>query len=422
MKKKVDIADTYNARGNVIGIVEDAASPATPPATTTASPKVRKSTVDRALALGGATTRIKTGIATLDEAGRGGLPIGKLIVFGGAPGSGKTTLDNQIAWTAGKAGVHVTVLAADEDADGLLIRIGQAEGLDREELEAGDPEARQALADVLKNYPNFVLIDADEDGATVEEASEELKNRRGGGPSLLMVDSIQTARVVGIEAADVPRARIDMVMTALKRAAKRDNHLVLAPCELARGAYRSQNAADRIDDLAAFKESGGIEYGASMALVLRTVPEQDGVVDVSMPKNRLGRKLPFRLSLNHETATFREVDRPAPEDDIAWPSKMQAVKDAVLKCVSKTIQPINSGSEIQRRIHKGKSLTLKAIRELVEEGQIATDSKGNFLLGSNGSGTGSETAQRVNGSTVPAPIGEPGTGTASWNRSEAADE
>ncbi len=267
---------------------------------------------ERAATLGGALVRIPTGLPTLDKATRGGPQAGRVVIFGGAPGAGKTTLACDLAHGLARRGVPIAILAADEDADGLLVRFGQREGFAREQLEEGDPVTRERFAERVGALP-LLLVDADEDNALVEDLVEEFVQRHPAGPRVLIVDSIQTVRCSGSADADGPRARIDLVIGALKRAAKAHGLLVIATCELARGAYRSKNAADQIDDLAAFKESGGIEYGAALLLVLRSVADSPGMVDVSMPKNRMGQKLPFRLALDFARASFSEVQVEAKE-------------------------------------------------------------------------------------------------------------
>jgi replicative DNA helicase len=365
---------------------------------------------DRALAIGGETQKLATDFATLDKATRGGLRSGKVIVFGGAPGAGKTTWAIQLAWKWARAGIFVAVLAADEDADGLLVRIGQLEGLQREDLEDGLPYARKRLSERLRDVtPRFQLVDADETGATVEAVSERLARDAEGKPTVFVVDSIQTVRSEGSEDAEGPRARIDAVIAALKKCAKVDGHLVIATCELARGAYRSQNAADRIDDLAAFKESGGIEYGVTTALVLRSVATEnggeEGLVDVSIPKNRLGSKTPFRIRLDYKRASFEEVELPQgiQESDTA----LEQIKCRVLETVGKALDPIASKNELARRTRKSKKPTLVAIDELLDEGRLM-QLGGVFKLPNghtasmpapSGSRTGSRTASPVSGSS-----------------------
>lgn len=365
----------------------------------------------RAMTIGGAQ-RVPTGFAALDANTRGGLRVGKRVVIGGAPGAGKTTWLAQLLWRCAERGAAVMLICFDEEAEDVLIRIGQINGLNRDDLERGDEEARTALADILEATPTFLLVDGDEEEMTVEQASAELARRRQPGQlSVFGVDSVQTARVVGDLDADSAKSRVDLVMKALKLAGKVDKHLVLATCELNRGGYRSQNPSERVDDLAAFKESGGVEYGATMAMVMRSLKDSEGVVDVSVPKNRMGKKKPFRLQLDFTTASFTEGTMPTAEEEEAIASPMQKAKEKLLSVVEKSIQPITSASELARRGKVGKSTTLKAVKELIEDGRLRHVG-GVFVAVPVGSGTGSEPLQAVTGSAVPALKAEPGTGTA----------
>lgn len=152
-----------------------------------------------------------------------------LLVPGGAPGAGKTTLAVQLGHGYAQQGHEVAIVCADEAADGILIRIGQQMGLRREDLENRKAEAVAELVAHLETLPNLEVIDFDEVAATLEEVSGALRARRGDGKaSILVVDSIQTARVIGMEAAEGPRARVNLIMDVLKGCAKRHGHLVIA--------------------------------------------------------------------------------------------------------------------------------------------------------------------------------------------------
>jgi hypothetical protein len=154
----------------------------------------RVAAADRALRVGGRdVTRLKTGLATLDAATRGGILLRKLAVFGGAPGAGKTALLVKLAYQWLSEGIAVAILAADEDADATLIRLGQQHGLSRDALENGNPTARAALAAWCKAVP-LILVDGDEDNSTIEAVSRELRVKAGKGSSAMIVDPIQTAR------------------------------------------------------------------------------------------------------------------------------------------------------------------------------------------------------------------------------------
>lgn len=262
----------------------------------------------------GPLVRLATGIPTLDRACRGGLPTRRLVVYGGAPGAGKTTLATGQGWRWAKSGTPVAMLAVDEGPEGVLMRIAQLEGLPAERIEERDEETLEALAEKL-DAAELVLVDADDAAGSVEGTAMLLAARAAGKPAVLIVDSIQTVRAAGTEDADSPRARVDCVMRALKWARDKYGFLTIATCELARGAYRSRSIAEAINDLAAFKESGSVEYAAQTAIVLRSVPDEASLVDVTVPKNRAYRKDAFRLRLDHMTTALEEVPMPEPSEN-----------------------------------------------------------------------------------------------------------
>ena len=287
----------------------------------------------RALAKLGPVIRLESGLPTLDSSCRGGVPTRRLVVVGGAPGAGKTTLATNLLWRWAKAGVPVAMLAVDEGIDGILGRIAQLEGIDLERIEARDPIALEQLAVIVEATP-LILIDGDEATGSVEAAVAQLVARAAGKDAVLVVDSIQTARALGSDAAGSPRDRIDCVVRAMKAARDKHGLLIIATCELARGSYRSKNTADQINDLAAFKESGSIEYAAQTALVLRSVPNEGELVDVAVPKNRAYRKEGFRLRLDYRTTALVEVDAPPesmqqPDDSARFAAVRRAIVDVV---------------------------------------------------------------------------------------------
>jgi KaiC/GvpD/RAD55 family RecA-like ATPase len=336
----------------------------------------------RALAQLGPVTRLESGLPTLDHSCRGGVPTRRLVVVGGAPGAGKTTLATNLLWKWAKAGVPAAMLAVDEDADGILMRIAQLEGIDAERIEERDPISLNRLATMVDAAP-LILVDGDDAAGSVEAVAELLAARAGGREAVLVVDSIQTARAAGTEDAGSPRERIDCVIRAMKTARDRHGLLVIATCELARGSYRSKNAADQINDLAAFKESGGIEYAAQTALVLRSVPNESDLVDVAVPKNRAYRKEPFRLRLDHRTTELVEVELPPdaiPQDESA---RYAGVRRAVVDVVG--AQELRSARSILRAV-RGLGQRCRdadvydAVRVMQDEGVLRRDGREPFRI------------------------------------------
>jgi hypothetical protein len=300
--------------------------------------------------------------------------VGSFGVLGGAPGAGKTTLLCQVALHRLVAGDYVTLLAADEGPDGLLIRLGQLLGFDREALEQGDPEAREALAVALEAYSERLELLDVADGWTLEEATDRLVTLAGSSPAFLGVDSIQTARAFGTDGAEGPRARADAVVHALKGAARR-SVFVLATSELARGAYRSNDPAQRTTSLASFKESGSVEYGVDFALVLRSATGEADLVDVEIAKNRLGSKPEFRLRLDRTRALFREEGKPAEVDreaerDAATRAHLAKLQGRILATV-RTNPTLTSANAIARAVGPGRrTAMLDAIAGLLEQGHL----------------------------------------------------
>lgn len=252
-----------------------------------------------------------TGVATLDKATRGGLRSGGLVLCGGAPGSGKTSWLVDLAVGYARAGHPVVVLAIDEAAGGILIRIGQLLGLTRSALERGDRDVRDELAARLDDLA-IVIIDQDEDvGATVESAAAHLGGMSAalGKAGVLVVDSVQKARCLASDDADGLRARISAVVESLKTASKTHDVLVLATSEMSRATYRHKRPSENGEALAGFKESGSLEYAATLALSLSSIDDEHVLVEIA--KNRLGPRPSFTLRLDRHRASFTEV----PSDD-----------------------------------------------------------------------------------------------------------
>lgn len=271
-----------------------------------------RSAVTRALELGAHSgVPLPSGFESIDGATRGGLRAGRTVVIAGPPGAGKTSLAVQLGRHYARLGHAVGVYASDEDADGLMIRWGQQEGLTREQLEQGHPSAREYLASTLRPL-RLLFVDADEAEAVLEDVVQQTAAlAQGTGlPGVLIVDSLQTARCRAHEVAKTSTARekIEIVVRVIKHAARGVGLLVIALSEVNRGLYRG-GADPKINPLAAGKDSSAIEYACALLLVLQSVAGESDLVDVQIPKNRLGGgKDPFRIKLDRDRAQFHEVE------------------------------------------------------------------------------------------------------------------
>lgn len=305
------------------------------------------------------------GLPTLDDCTRGGLRSGSLVFLAGAPGSGKTSLLVQLVLHYAVAGHPVVLLAADESAHGLLVRLGQLLGLDRGALERGDVETRRRLTALCVDL-QIAIVDQDEvDGAGVESAAELLgaMTKRAGVPGVFAVDSAQTVRCAAGDAADGIRLRISAAAEALKRAAKAHDALVLCTSEMARSSYRSKRSGDNSEALASMKESGALEYAGSLIIALTT--DGDDVVNVALAKNRLGRRPSFALQLDRERAMFVEV----PEGDTEA-NAVESVARIIVSRLAATPAGVVGQQALRGLTGGNQSRRVAAVKLLLESGRV----------------------------------------------------
>ncbi len=109
-------------------------------------------------------TRVSTGIAELDRVLGGGLVHGSLVLLGGEPGIGKSTLLLQAADTLGRGGTEVLYVCGEESPQQIGLRAKRL----------------GAASELVQLLPEL-------DITAVEDAVRERK------PGVLVVDSIQTA-------------------------------------------------------------------------------------------------------------------------------------------------------------------------------------------------------------------------------------
>jgi DNA repair protein RadA/Sms len=121
-----------------------------------------------------AVRRLETGLPELDRVLGGGIVPGSLLLIGGEPGVGKSTLLLQVA--GGIAGAHAGVLYATGEESAGQMRLRAAR------LGLGSGAAADAVA----------VLATSEVGAIVEAA-------RAARPSMVVVDSIQTMTVEELE-------------------------------------------------------------------------------------------------------------------------------------------------------------------------------------------------------------------------------
>jgi KaiC/GvpD/RAD55 family RecA-like ATPase len=335
--------------------------------------------------------RVPTGCAPLDAITGGGLQTKRIAVVGGAPGDLKTGLNLWIAvqiarFGAATAPAMVIFVAADEGRDGLLSRLGQMGGATRVGLEDEDLDVSEShwahVVRYLADLPNLFIVDPGEDEGidTVDDAIDlgHQAAQEAGARLVIVVDSLQAAPFrsdsVGAKRELSLREKIDARVATLKGVTKQRDALVIVVSELNRTAY----GRDGQITLAAFKESGAIEYGVDFAAVLKRVPDSF-CTDVHVVKNRLGDNGKFRMERAVD-CTFQEV--PIPDEgeeasaeqeqrDAIEQVRVEEMAEEILRALVTSKVPLTSRPDLKAAvIGGGSALKDKAISHLIAQGKI----------------------------------------------------
>lgn len=317
--------------------------------------------------------RVRATLPTLDAALRGGLAPGKMAVLVGAPGSCKTSLAAWLCSEAELQGACAMYIASDEHRDGIITRIGQQHGLDRDALESPMPAARQRLArDLREHRPNLHIIDPVRDRLPLEEAARKLAASADaqGKLAVLVVDSLQTVYSVAQPLDDSERGRLNAVINSCRTIADR-GLIVIAISEMNRGGYRSLASAQENSPLASGAGSSRIEYGADLQLSLAAVAHEPGHVDVTVNKNRIGSDKPsFRMRIDFARATFAETAPPPvdPRPQTAL-GKLEQAKERVRNVVRRHRQ-LKSQRDVLAVCDGNRTTNADAFRAMVNEGEL----------------------------------------------------
>ena len=194
-----------------------------------------------------AAPRLATGIAEFDRVSGGGLVAGSAILVGGDPGIGKSTLLLQVAGAVSRRAACVYV-SGEEAIDQVRMRAGR--------LGLSDAPVQLAAATAVRD------IAATFDGA--------------GAPRLLVVDSIQTMHVDGLEAAPGTVSQVRAAADALIRLAKRRGFsLVLVGHVTREGTIAGPRVLEHmVDTVLYFEGDRGHHFR-----ILRTIKNRFGPTD-----------------------------------------------------------------------------------------------------------------------------------------------
>jgi replicative DNA helicase len=247
-----------------------------------------------------------------------------LIVLAAPPGRGKTTLAWQIACqTAEICQVPVIFISMEQSKGELrakaLARLSKLEyrHILRGRLRSDDTANSQKLLDAAHCYAvlgrHLTVVEGDENTTidTIHQLAAMKLAQSGADRCLVVVDYLQILPIRRQDADRVtsPRDRVDLHVSALRRMARELDSPVLAISAENRAGYRSRQ-------LDVFKESGGIEYSADIAMILtrdkQNSPAADAEfrnLDLNIVKNRNGECGVVKFRFYAARAEFMETGK-----------------------------------------------------------------------------------------------------------------
>jgi DNA repair protein RadA/Sms len=196
---------------------------------------------------GGAVPRLETGIAELDFVLGGGLVAGSLVLIGGEPGIGKSTLLLQAAAGLEAASRPTLYVSGEESAAQVRMRAARL------------PRTADAVSFLGETAVDAILARA----ADV-------------APAVLIVDSIQTVHAPDIEGAPGNVTQIRECAARLQRFAKESGTIVLLVGHVTReGTVAGPRTLEHIvDTVIYFEDSGSLDHR-----LLRVTKNRFGSVD-----------------------------------------------------------------------------------------------------------------------------------------------
>lgn len=266
--------------------------------------------------------RVDTGIYALNQMLGGGGFYPGLIIIGGRTGCGKTTLAMQIGDYIAENGRPVLYVALEMSRDELIAksisriardmcdRLGRNVPMSYAEILEGRTADQEIYFRAMQQYftnvaPNVYIVESvgDQSAADVRRTAENI-TLINDKPPVIVVDYLQIMAAMDPRMSDKQAA--DKNILALKQLARDMNTPVIALSSLNREAVKEGGEVAEW----AFKESGGIEYGADVLLGLARVDQRGPNAEVrdmqlNLLKNRRGKRSePIGLSFYPASCAF----------------------------------------------------------------------------------------------------------------------
>jgi len=250
-----------------------------------------------------------------------GLHKGKMYVFAGRPGAGKTAMAQSLAANLVKKGVSTLIYSCEMTVDQLNLRMISAESdinsrdlLTPNTLKHNDFKPIASAAARMVKWPIYIKDDSDLTVAQIRADARRMK--RIHNVKVIMVDYLQ---LISPDRRGEKRYEdVGNISGGLKNMAKELNVPVIALAQLNRETEKANNRAPRASDL---RESGKIEADADAVIALwepdpENRPSIDrSIVEAVICKNRHGSTGTVKLLFKKDVTRFETLS-PISDEDI----------------------------------------------------------------------------------------------------------
>mgnify|MGYP001390789531 CR=1 FL=1 len=229
----------------------------------------------------------------------GGWRPGELVILGGRPAHGKTTIALDAARAAARGGHRVLFCSLEMSREEIGQKITAAESrvlysrVRNPKTRTEEDYAR--LRDYVCSEPLPITVDhRAESSVSRIRGRVRAMRRQGKAPEVVVVDYLQLMSMPG-RAQDSRAREVDEATRQLKLLAKDEGVVVIALSQVNRESAKRDTGMPQVSEL---RESGGIEQNANIVLLIHNPSAEDkespaaleraGEIDIKIGKNRNG--------------------------------------------------------------------------------------------------------------------------------------
>lgn len=330
---------------------------------------------------------VQTGFAPIDRVcRRGGIPPGRLVIIGGPPSSGKTTLVAQIIVKMSER-IPCFALFQDEGRGPAAARIGTMLGVDIETIEERPQVAGGQVKDRMGERVIRLLKPDAETSCAKGVVDYANAHRNGDEPALIVLDSLQKVPSwpPDMRAGEIPEwQQVKKLVTDTRNWAEEHRLIFLFTSEAVTGLFREKDESKNVTAMSGYGGGRSAIYASDLALMLSLPDEETGIVTTRIVKNRLKRlrgdqgPLKFSIRYDGDTARMAEVDAEAAEqaEVQAGAVRLRPIVQKAHQVLHANIEGLSSGQLVELCRPARRQDIFAALKTLVAEQKVYTVAKG----------------------------------------------